>query len=152
MASWSEFEAEAPEFAAAGRRLLIGPDENAIGFLATVGAGGVQHLAPVCPIFCGNGLYLCAGSATPKRRDLEQDGRYVLHAFLAENDEEFQIAGRAARIEDSEEIAAVHAAIGFSFQKQDPLFRFDLERCLWGCWENVGQPDTRPHRRRWRAG
>ena len=37
--SWAEFEQAAPEQAAAGRRLLVGADGVAIGFLATAVAG-----------------------------------------------------------------------------------------------------------------
>jgi hypothetical protein len=35
--SWAEFESAAPDFAAASRRLRIGADGVAIGFLATAG-------------------------------------------------------------------------------------------------------------------
>lgn len=152
MASWAEFEAEAPAFAATGRRLFIGDDGVAIGFLATATARGLPHLSPVCPIFCAPQLYVSVGAKTPKVPDLRTGGAYTLHAFLGANDEEFQIAGRAHEVADPAERTAVHAAIRFgSFQREDPIFRFDLERALWVHWERVGQPDTRPVRRRWRA-
>jgi ketosteroid isomerase-like protein len=150
VASWSEFEKAAPEFGAAGRRLLIGMDGVAIGFLASVGARGAPHLAPVCPIFCGAHLYLSAGAHTPKAADLRSSGNYVLHAFLAADDEEFQVAGRALEVHDQTECAAVHAAIPFAaFKTTDPIFRLSIERALWVCWERVGQPETQPVRRRW---
>ena len=151
MGSWAEFEFAAPEFGEAGRRLLIGADGVAIGFVASVGAGAVPHLSPVCPIFCGQHLYLSAGAATPKAADFRITGRYVLHALLAANDEEFQVAGRAAEVGDQAERAAVHQAIPFqAFQRSDPIFRLSIERALWVFWERVGQPDTRAVRRRWR--
>ena len=78
MASWLEFETAAPEFGAAGRRLLVGPDEVAIGFLASVSAHGAPHLAPVCPIFCDADLYISAGSHTPKANDLRTSGHWTL--------------------------------------------------------------------------
>jgi hypothetical protein len=85
-------------------------------------------------------------------RDLRASGAYVLHAFLAENDEEFQVAGTAEEVTDGAERAAVHEAIPFpAFEKEDPIFRLGIDRSLWVYWENVGQPDTRPVRRRWRA-
>lgn len=150
MASWSQFEEAAPEIAAAGRRRLVGPDGVALGFLATVSADGVPHLSPVCPIFAGSDLYLSAGAHTPKAGDLRASGRYVLHAALGANDEEFQIAGRAHEVLDSAERAAIHAAIPFAaFKTTDPIFRFSIERALWVYWERVGQPDTKPIRRRW---
>lgn len=149
---WSHFETSAPELAAAARRLLVGADGVAIGFLATVSADGVPRLSPVCPIFCGDGLYLSAAARTPKAADLRATGRYVLHAFLGANDEELQLAGRAREVADEAERAAVHAAIRFgSFQKADPVFRLELERALWVFWERAGQPGTKAVRRRWRA-
>jgi hypothetical protein len=150
MASWFDFEKIAPEFGAAGRRLFIGPDGVAIGFLASVSPTGASHLSPVCPIFCGVHLYVSAGAHTPKALDLRGSGVYVLHAFLAANDEEFQVAGRALEVHDSAERAAVHAAIPFAaFKTTDPIFRLSIERALWVYWERVGQPDTKAVRRRW---
>jgi hypothetical protein len=150
MSSWSEFALAAPDFAATGRRLLVGSDGVAIAFLATANAEARPHLSPVCPIFCGDDLFLSAGGKTPKVRDLRENGAYTLHAFLAENDEEFQLAGSATEVVDAEARAAVHSAIPFpSFDETDPIFRFDIEGALWVFWERVGQPDTRPVRRRW---
>ena len=150
MPGWMDFERAAPEFAAAGRRLLVGEDGVAIAFLATDGGAAGPHLGPVCPIFCGDHLYLSANDATPKVRDLRTTRRFVLHAFLAANDEEFQVAGRADEVTDPAERASVHAAIPFgAFDRDHPIFRFEIERSLWVYWERVGQPDTRPVRRRW---
>jgi hypothetical protein len=150
MKSWGEFERAAPGFAAAGRRLLVGEDGVAIGFLATSSASGTPRLAPVCPIFCGDQLYLSAGARTPKVRDLRANGAFTLHAFLGQNDEEFQISGSSTEVIDPPERSAVHAAIPFAaFKKDDPVFRLAIERALWVYWERVGEPDTRAVRRRW---
>jgi hypothetical protein len=148
--SFAAFEAEAPDFAATARRLLVGADGVAIGFLATVSARGRPHLSPVCPIFCGEDLYLSTGAHTPKAGDLRATGAFVLHAFLGKNDEELQLAGRASEVLDAGERARVHAAIPFAaFDRSDPIFRLGIERALWVFWERVGQPDTRAVRRRW---
>ena len=147
---WAAFESAAPELAAAARRLLIGPDGVALGFLATASPSGTPRLGPVCPIFCGDELYLCAAAGTPKRRDLRNGGAFVLHAPLGADDEELQVAGRADEVADAAERAAVHEAIPFgSFGRRDPVFRLGIERALWVHWERVGQPDTRAVRRRW---
>ena len=117
-----------------------------------MGGRGAPHLSPVCPIFCGEDLYLSAGAGTPKAGDLRASGVYVLHAFLGASDEEFQLAGRAVEVAEPEERAAVHAAIPFkAFQRSDPIFRLGVERALWVYWERAGQPDTKAVRRRWRA-
>ena len=120
--------------------------------LATVGADGGPRMAPVCPIFAGEHLYLIVGEATPKNRQLRRDPRYVLHAFLGDDDEEFQIRGRASPVDAEAERSQVHAAADFSFQIGDPIFRLSVEHCLWCHWENVGQPDTKALRRRWSDG
>lgn len=152
MVSWAEFERAAPEFAATGRRLLVQPDGIAIAFMATASADGRPRQAPVCPIFCGDDLYLSAGMPTPKARDLRANGAYSLHAFLGENDEEFQLQGAATEVLDPAERSAVHRAIPFAaFGKDDPIFRLAIERVLWIWWERVGQPDTRRVRKRWRS-
>jgi len=148
--NWSDFARVAPDFASAGRRLLT-PDGNvSIGFLATIGDS--LHLAPVCPIFCDPAVYLSVGAPTPKRRDLDHDGRYVLHAFLGASDEEFRLAGRATCVLNASERDRVHRAIRFgAFERTDPVFVLDIESSMWGHWENAGRPGSRPVRRLWRA-
>jgi len=151
--SWAELEEAEPEIAAAARRLMVGEDGVAIAFLATASREAMPHLSPVCPIFCERRLHLCASAHTPKVRDLHGGGAFVLHAFLGENDEELQLGGRAARVDDADERAAVHAAIPFAaFERSDPIFHLDVDRALWVHWERVGEPDTRAVRRRWRRG
>ena len=150
VSSWAEFAEAAPEFAAAGARLLTGDDGVSIAFLATARAVGPIHLAPVCPIFCASDLYLSAVTRSPKLRDLRADGRYALHAFLGANDEEFQLRGSASEVGDPGERTRVHDAIPFpSYDPEHPVFRFSIERALWTYWESAGEPGTRAIRRRW---
>jgi hypothetical protein len=152
VSGFAAFEAAAPDFAAAARRLLVGADGVAIGFLATLAESGLPHLSPVCPVFCGDELFLVAGAATPKTADLRATGAFVLHALLGANDEELQLAGHGVEVEDTRQRAAVHAAIPYAaFRRSDPIFRLDVERALWVFWERAGQPDTKAVRRRWRA-
>ena len=75
----------------------------------------------------------------------------MLHAALGEKDEELQLAGRAQRVDAAALRARVHADIPFQFEVSDPIFRLGVERCLWGFWENAGQPGTRPVRRCFRV-
>lgn len=150
MSSWAEFERHAPDFAAAGRRLFMGSDGVAIAFLATASSSGAPNLAPVCPIFCGDHLFLSAASASPKVRNLRSNPRFALHAFLGSNDEEFQIIGLTTEVVDSSERSQVHDAIPFpSYQADDPIFQLSIERALWVYWERAGQPDTKAIRKRW---
>ena len=150
MSSWTEFARLAPDFAEAGRRRLVGADGVAIGFLSTVSARGEPRMAPVCPIFSGDDLYLSAGGHTPKVGDLRHRRAFVLHAFLGANDEEFQVSGTATEVIDAMERSAVHRAIPFkAFDRADPIFRLTIDRVLWIYWERVGEPGTKPIRRRW---
>ena len=146
---WCEFKTAAPEFAAAGGRLMQQADGPWIAMLASVSATGIARMAPICPIPCDGALYLSAGAPTPKVRDLERRGRYALHAFLGPSDEEWQIWGSAERVDDSAERARVHDTITFQFDAGDPIFHLDVERCLWGYWVDPGQPGTHPVKRRW---
>lgn len=145
---WGEFETLRSDFAMAGIRLLHRGTDIAIGFLAT--ADTALHLAPVCPIFCDGAVFLSVGATTPKRRDLDRDGRYVLHAFLGESDEEFRFGGRAERIDDPARRARVQAAIRFQYGADDPIYRLDIDSAMWGYWEKAGRPGTRPVREIWR--
>jgi hypothetical protein len=149
---WDQFEAEAGELARAGRRLLGGADGLPIGFLATANARGRPHLAPVCPIFAQRALYLSASGGSPKVRDLRENGRFSLHAFLGADDEEFQLLGSGLEVTAPDERARVHEAIPFGgFDRAHPVFELRIARALWVAWQNVGQPDTRAVRRRWAA-
>jgi len=152
MSSWTEFAKAAPDLADAARRRLVGSDGVAIGYLATVSARCEPRLAPVCPIFCGDHLYISAVGHTPKVNDLRNRRAYALHAFLGENDEETQVSGIATEVLDLAERAAVHFAIPFNaFRTTDPIFRLTVDRAIWVYWERVGEPSTKPIRRRWKA-
>jgi hypothetical protein len=130
MARWGEFERSSPDMAAAGRRLLeqfgLG-----LGFLATVRPTGGPRLHPFCPIVAHGGLWGFIGDS-PKRRDLQRDGRYAIHSFPpVEVDDEFVVDGRAREIADPDVIAAVRAAYHAPIQTPDELlFEFDVERAL----------------------
>ena len=152
MLSWKQFVEEAADFADAARRRFAGSDGVAIGFMATVSARCEPRIAPVCPIFCGDHLYVSAGGHTPKVGALRNQRVYVLHAFLGENDEEIQLGGTSSEVLDLAERAAVHRAIPFkAFDTADPIFRLTIDRALWVYWERVGEPSTKPIRRRWKA-
>src|SRR5919204_2664189 len=99
MASWSEFAAARPPLAAAIRNLVhqYGPG---LGYLATVRSDGGPRVHPVSPVITEDGLY-CFIIDSPKRRDLERDGRYALHSFPPEeSDDEAYVAGRARPVTD----------------------------------------------------
>src|ERR1700723_4763872 len=100
MATWNEFETDAPDIAAAGKQLLY---QFGVGlaFLATLRKDGAPRLHPICPTVVDGPLYALIGP-TPKRNDLRRDGRYALHTFPpVEVDDEFLVMGRAAFIDST---------------------------------------------------
>src|SRR3954452_1859470 len=104
MASWPEFAAAEPALASNIRALLqqYGPG---LGYLATVRADGGPRVHPVSPVITDEGLF-CFVIDSPKRRDLERDGRYALHSFPPEeSDDEAYVAGRARPVTDQARVA-----------------------------------------------
>ena len=69
----------------------------------------------------------------------------------APDDEEFSIQGRVEHVTDTDVRSAIAAAAGHTIRETDQLFAFNISRCHWAIWENVGQPGTRPFRRKWDA-
>ncbi|MDA1075777.1 MAG: pyridoxamine 5'-phosphate oxidase family protein [Proteobacteria bacterium] len=80
MITWKQFAASAPKLAQTGLKHLYHPEQGEVGLLATVNAEGLPSIAPVCPIFADDGVYLLVAAASPKRRHLDQHGAYALHA------------------------------------------------------------------------
>lgn len=154
MARWEILESEAPELATRGRELLYqyGPG---LAFLATTRPDGGLRIHPFCPVVAAGGIYgLIIDS--PKRRDLERNGRFALHAFSPEDrDDEFMLAGTAHRIVDPAVIARVseaYHATGATSNGDEWTFEFDLERALLSLYNPRGvEPQRPPRYLRWRA-
>jgi len=157
LAAWAEFAEAAPEMAALGSELRA---KFGLAFLTTVRKDGSPRLHPVCPFIVRGRLFIATDPKSPKRHDLTRDGRYVLHMLPGENDAEFQVRGRARLVEDAQTKVMVLAegpeagvqpdGALLNLKPEELLFEYDIEEALSGYWENVGQPDTRPVRTRWR--
>ena len=144
---WHDFEKVAPDISRIGKRLLYNPERGEVGILATVDATGRPRVAPVTPIFCGEGIYVLAGSHTPKVQHLENNGLYALHALVGADDLEFQIAGTSRRVESNAEHDAVVSAIPFpSYDASDPIYELLIERALSVTWP---EPGTRGNKEAW---
>src|SRR5258706_191101 len=97
--SWSRFAMATPSLAAEVRALFEQYGAG-FGYLATVRRDGGPRVHPVSPVITEGGLF-CFVLASPKRRDLERDGRFALHAYPAENsDDEAYLAGRVRPVID----------------------------------------------------
>ncbi|WP_238016009.1 pyridoxamine 5'-phosphate oxidase [Dactylosporangium sp. AC04546] len=97
MATWADFAAAEPLLATAIRTLVCqyGPG---LGYLATVRPDGGPRIHPVSPVITSDGLF-CFVLPSPKRHDLDRDGRYSLHSFPGtDSDDEAYLSGRATRV------------------------------------------------------
>jgi hypothetical protein len=106
MATWTEFAEAAPDLASSIRGLVhqFGPG---FGYLATVRRDGGPRVHPVSPVITDDGLY-CFLIESPKRDDLDRDGRYALHSFPPEdNDDEAYLSGRASLVADPDRRARI---------------------------------------------
>jgi hypothetical protein len=122
MASWSDFDAGAPELARDGRALLE-RDGHGSGLLATVRGELAPRIHPVSVGIVDGHLYTFVLQSA-KLRDLQQDGRYALHAHvdLAAPDE-FMVRGRAV---ETGEPARSRAASGWWFVVDKTYILFEL--------------------------
>ncbi|HET9200351.1 MAG TPA: pyridoxamine 5'-phosphate oxidase family protein [Dehalococcoidia bacterium] len=157
MATWGDFKETRPELAAHGER-LIKQHGIGLGFIATIRKDGGPRLHPCCPALSDSALYVFVVETSPKLQDLLRDPRYALHAFPAEQDEEFYVAGRARRMDDdaTRYTAAQAAQIGshrvgdhFEAPADEVLFELSIERALHTTWENWAKPGTRPIYTKW---
>lgn len=140
MASWSEFAADEPRLARAIHALMhqYGPG---LGYLATVRADGGPRVHPVSPVISHNGLF-CFVVDSPKRRDLERDGRYALHSFPPEDsDDEAYVAGRAEPVSDPRLIEAIAANLRAERRVDWRLFELTVEVAMIA--RRAGAPEVR---------
>lgn len=143
MADWKEFEAAAPEIAAAGKKLLY---QRAIGlaFLATLRKDGAPRLHPIYPTIVDGVLSALIGPSF-KRADLKRDGRYALHSFPSPDNDEFLVMGRARFVDDLKRTERVRddlKARGMTSTEDEGLFEFGIERAMHA--DYPGGPGTWP--------
>ena len=156
MVSWGGLRDLRPDLETAGRVLLY---QFGVGlaFLATVRADGGPRLHPMCPVLDGDELYAFL-VPSPKRNDLHRDGRYAMHSFPADDNEDaFSVSGSARSLNDraTRETVATRflaerswAAPPDGFDEQE-LFTFDIESCL--LTRTTGHGDPHPTHTVWRA-
>jgi hypothetical protein len=156
--TWTEFTAEQPALADAGRRQLY---QWGIGlaFLATIRPDGGPRVHPVCPVISAAGLHLLI-KASPKQGDLRRDGRLALHSDTCpppRHDDGFSIIGRVAEVADAGIVSVVRGQVlterdgkvwpGFA---EEAVFEVGLERCLLTLTQAEGAFPAGPTI--WRAG
>ncbi|GIE96357.1 pyridoxamine 5'-phosphate oxidase [Paractinoplanes rishiriensis] len=156
MASWSDFAAADPTLASGIQALLqqYGPG---MAYLATIRRDGAPRLHPVSPVLTDQALY-CFIVASPKRRDLERDGRYALHSFPAEeSDDEAYLTGRATRVQDPVVIATLASTLRASPDVDWHLYELHVDSATLrhhgpaGAIPLAATPTAPPTSRTWRA-
>jgi Pyridoxamine 5'-phosphate oxidase len=126
VATWSEFAAVRPGLASAIRG-LVHPYGPGLGYLATIRRDGGPRVHPVSPVILDDGLY-CFIVNSPKRGDLDRDGRYALHAFPPEEtDDEAYLSGRASRVLDGVRVRRLAAVLRAEPRVDWWLYEFTVE-------------------------
>ena len=95
MATWGEFEAEAPDLAAFVRRRF---QAHTLGFLATLRPDGAPRISGIETMFVGGHLLLGMMKDSLKSRDLARDPRLALHSASVDKDVkegDVKLTGRA---------------------------------------------------------
>jgi len=137
---WPEFKKASPEIASIGEGLLFNPNAGEVAILATVDSKNRPWVAPFCPIFTNEGMYLLAAAHTPKAHQLMRNSNYSLHALLGSDDLEFQVSGVAKSVSSERERSDVISAVPFSsFDENDPIFELQVARALTVAWPEPGK-------------
>ena len=156
MISWEAFKTQQPELAGQGAVLLYHYGVG-LAFLGTVRADGGPRLHPMCPLLTGTGLYAFI-VPSPKQRDLHRDGRYAMHSFpLEDNEDAFYLSGAASYVPNvrtrdrlAQQFADERAesAIPLPGEEQH-LFEFQVQAVM--LTRTTGHGDPEPRHTIWRA-
>ena len=146
MASWEELTDAAPKIAGRGRELLYRSGAGE-AMLVTVRGDGLPRIHPINVGIVGDRLVAFILDS-PKARDLEQDGRYALHAHVdPQAPHELQLRGRAHLVTDATVRANAVAVWPFEADASYRLFELDIESALLG--ERPTADDWPPVYTRW---
>lgn len=152
MVTWKTFAAVEPTLAQTGSQQLF---QFGVGlaYLATIRADGSPRLHPVCPVLSNDRLFVFVLPASPKRQDLEKDGRYALQAYPQPrpDSDEFFLSGRAQHINDPELKSKVLADAQHPATQDEILFELLIDRAMLTTWEGFGTPDYHSKHIRWKA-
>jgi len=149
MATWTDFEVAAPELAGKGRDLLYRTGSGE-GLFVTVRDGGLPRAHPVNVGVVDGHLYIFVQANSAKRRDLDEDGRYALHAFvLPEAPHEFLLRGTVQLVRDERLRSNIASDWFFTVSDDYPLYELMITTALFG--ERPTADDWPPIYRSWSA-
>jgi hypothetical protein len=145
LASWAEFEEQAPEMARFGRERF----QSGVAYLGTMRADGGPRVHPVTPII-GEQLFLFMEPTSPKGKDLLRDPRFTLHCSVEDSDGgggEFYVRGRARLVDDPHVREQAFEASPYAPQEHYILFVLSIETAFMNRYL-----EGKPNIHRWRAG
>lgn len=154
--SWKEFKAQQPDLARQGASLLYHFGVG-LAFLGTVRPDGGPRLHPMCPQIIETGLYAFI-IPSPKQRDLHRDGRYAMHSFpLEDNEDAFYLSGLASHVTDAgirdrlaRQFVAERPDLGLPPPGDDQhLFEFGVQAAM--LTRTTGHGDLHPRHAIWQA-
>ncbi|MFC5822495.1 pyridoxamine 5'-phosphate oxidase family protein [Nonomuraea insulae] len=131
MASWQEFDRQAPELASVARRLL---DAYAHKVLATLRKDGSPRVSGIETSFRDGELWTGSMPRAVKAADLRRDPRMAIHVTSRDPDKadpsswegDLKLAGRAVEVTDEGVLAS------FELPESDShLFRIELTEVAW---------------------
>lgn len=129
---WAAFSGLQPDVAAAGEALFR---VLAIGYLATIRAGGAPRIHPVTVTLHDGGLFVSTIAGSRKTADLRRDPRFALHSFppppsdTGPRDDEFVVFG-TARLVEGPLRTAVLAVHKDAIEPDDPVWELLIERAF----------------------
>jgi hypothetical protein len=155
MISWGDFKAQRPDLARQGAGLLY---QYGVGlaFLGTVRPDGGPRLHPMCPLLTDTGLYAFI-VPSPKQKDLHRDGRYAMHSFPADDNEDaFYLNGTASHVSHAQlrdqlarQFAAERSGSLPPPGDEQHLFEFQLQAAM--LTRTTGHGDPEPQHTIWRV-
>src|SRR5215211_7406753 len=129
---------DARELAEIGRAVLV-RDGIRQELLATVRGAEPPRIHPVYADIVDGRLYTFL-LRSAKRADLEEGGRYALHAHQDPSvPTEFMVRGRARRVDDPTLRAAAAAAWSFEIDDSYTLFELSIESALVGLRDSADE-------------
>jgi hypothetical protein len=155
--TWDELRSARPDLSAAGEEL---PYQFGVGlaFLATVRLDGGPRIHPMCPLIHEGGLYAFL-VPSPKRTDLLRDGRFSMHSFPTDSNEDaFYLTGVARPADDEDLRGSLVARFLAERRSSNPavsvsddqrLFEFQIETCM--LTRTSGHGDPAPEHTVWHA-
>jgi hypothetical protein len=140
---WRELDEAAPELAAFGRKRLDGK----VAYLATVRRDGRPRAHPVTPVIGRGHCFIFMDPASPKVRDLVDNGFYCLHCSMSDSSGssgEFQMAGSARLVTDPDVRELAEGLSVFRPAERFLLFELGVAEAM-----SVAYRGGRPYKQRW---